>query len=361
MKVLVIYATAGAGHKMAAQAVYNGLKGQPGVEAVFVDSLDYTSAYYKYLYSRVYTLLITRAPWAWGFFFWLLDRPVLQPLVRLARRIQNSLQANNLHRYLVEQQFDYIISSHFFPNEVAGFLKRTGKIKSRIICCVTDFDVHRIWLSAGVDFYTVACGSTQKKMAALAVPPEKVIVAGIPTDQKFSRPRDIAQLRRQLGLESGIFTVLIATGSFGIGPIAEIVEALPGFQIMVVCGHNKNLYQKLSGLQSKAVKIFGLVNNMDELMAASDAMITKPGGLSISEALVTGLPMIFFNAIPGQEENNVRVLRGYGVGGSNCPISEMTEVLLQWQAQSVEFAELRNNIRSLAKPSAVKDIIALLE
>jgi len=361
MKILVIYATAGAGHKMAAQAVYNGLKNEPGVESVFADSLDYTNPVYKYLYSRVYTLLITRLPWAWGFFFGLLDRPALQPAVRVVRRLQNFLQAQRLHSYLLREQFDCIVSTHFFPNEVAGYLRQKGKIKSKLICCVTDFDVHRIWLHEGVDIYTVACGWTQKKMEALNVPLEKVKIAGIPTDQKFSQPRDRGQLRQRLGLKASAFTVLIATGSFGIGPIAEIISSLRGFQIMVVCGHNKNLYQKLSGLQSDLVQVFGLVNNMDELMAAADAMITKPGGLSISEALVIGLPMIFFNAIPGQEENNIKVLHGYGVGVSNCPVGEMILTLRQWQAHPVEFQEIKNNSRSLAKPSAVKDIIELLK
>lgn len=361
MKVLVIYATAGAGHRMAAQAIFNGLKGRPGVESFLVDSLDHTSRYFKSIYSKGYAFVISHLPSGWAFFFALLDIPLLQPLLNFVHRVQNAIFARGLHRYLEQEKFDCIVSSHFLSTEVATYLKRKGKISSKIICTVTDFDVHRIWLAEGVDIYTVACDWTRDKMTNLQVPPERIKVTGIPTDGKFSQPRDQREIKKKLGLQENLFTVLVATGSFGIGPIQEILESLKGFQIAVVCGHNKELYGKLQSYQAATVKIFGLVNNMEELMAIADAMITKPGGLSISEALVSGLPMIFFNAIPGQETNNISVLKGYGVGLSNCPIPEMANVLRRMQSSPAELLAAKEKIRSLAKPSAVQDIIALLE
>ena len=110
-----------------------------------------------------------------------------------------------------------------------------------------------------------------------------------------------------MGLQPDLFTVLVATGSFGIGPIEGIIDVLKGFQVIVVCGHNRDLFRKLSGKYCALVKVLGLVDNMHELMAVSDAMVTKPGGLSICEALVSQLPLIFFNAIPGQEIGNIKV------------------------------------------------------
>jgi processive 1,2-diacylglycerol beta-glucosyltransferase len=361
MKILVIYATAGAGHKMAAQALYSRLKTLPGIDAVFVDALEHTNRFYKHLYSRSYTLLITKAPGLWGFFFWLLDIPWLQPLVRLVRRAQNSLQAWRLSRFLEKENFDYILSTHFFPNEVAGYLKRKGKITSKIICAVTDFDVHRIWLASGIDRYTVASEWTKRKILKLGVPQEQVVVTGIPIDEKFSRPRDMAVLKQKLGIKENVFTVLVATGSFGIGPIEEIMEELIGFQVLVVCGHNKALYERLSQKQKGLVKIYGLVNNMDELMAVSQAMVTKPGGLSISEALVSGLPMIFFNAIPGQETNNIKVLKEQGVGISDCSIPDIGRQLRRFQTSPEEFQAAQQKVRDLARPFAVRDIVALVK
>ncbi len=360
MKILVIYATAGAGHRKAAEAIEQGLKEAHPGESILVDSLDYTSPFFKKQYSEGYTLLITLTPWLWGFFFGLLDIPVLRPLVLVFRRLYNGLNAGPLHKYLQKENFDYIISTHFMANEISAALKRQGKITSRIIGVVTDYDVHSIWLAPGIDHYAVASEWTKRKIVSLGIPQEKVSVTGIPTHEKFSQPKNISQLRAKVGLKGG-FTVLVATGSFGIGPIEEIIDSLKDFQVVVICGHNQKLYDRLVSKAGDKVKIFGLVHNMDEMMALSDVMITKPGGLSISEALVTGLPMIFFNAIPGQETNNVKVLKHYGIGISGCTISQMSIELKRLQSSPTDLNEVKKHIRSLARPNAVKDIIALIK
>ncbi len=361
MKILVIYATAGAGHKKAAEAVDNGLKALGGHDVHYVDVLDHTNRLYKHLYSKTYSLLITHVPWLWGFFFWLLDVRFLLPLIRLIRRLHNALNARAFHRYLIEEQFDVIVSTHFFPNEVAAYLKRNGKISSRIVCAVTDYDAHSIWLSQGIDDYAVATEYTKSRVCSFGVAADRVHVTGIPTDKKFSSHQDPLAIKRKLGLREDVFTVLIATGSFGIGPIEEIIEQLNGVQALVVCGHNQSLYQKLSAQKKELAMIYGLVDNMDELMAAADAMITKPGGLSISEALVSGLPLIFFNAIPGQETNNIKVLKENGVGISGCSIEDMAAVLNRWSADPAELEAAKQRSRALGRPRAVEDIISIIQ
>jgi len=361
MKILVIYATAGAGHKKAAEAIDHGLNAMGGHDVRYVDVLDHTNRIYKHLYSKTYSLLITHVPWLWGFFFWVLDIRFLLPLVRLVRRLHNTINAQAFHRYLVDEQFDVIFSTHFFPNEVAAYLKRKGKISSRIVCGVTDYDAHSIWLSEGIDDYAVATQYTKDKVCSFGVAEDRVHVTGIPTDKKFSVQRDSGELKRKLGIKEGVFTVLIATGSFGIGPIEEIVAELNDIQTLVVCGHNKMLYQKLSGQKKELAIIYGLVDNMDELMAVADAMITKPGGLSISEALVSGLPLIFFNAIPGQETNNIKVLKENGVGVSGCTIEEMATVLQGWGSDPSQLDADKGRSLTLARPSAVEDIVSIIQ
>lgn len=359
-KILVIYATAGAGHRMAAQAVYEGLQNDPRVCVVLADSLDHTSPFFKKTYSGVYTFLITQAPWLWGFFFCLVDLPVLRPLVRVCRRVYNALNAGPLHRYLVEENFDWIISTHFMANEVAAALKRAGKIQSRILGVVTDYDVHSIWLAQGIECYAVACDWTRDKLMSLGVPGQRVSATGIPTMAKFSQPKNIFDLRAMAGLQDHIFTVLIATGSFGIGPIEEIIHSLKDIQVMVICGHNRGLYERLKHEATDRVKIYGLVNDMDEKMAMADVMITKPGGLSISEALVSGLPMIFFNAIPGQETHNVRVLKIHRIGHGDVPVSRIPNELKRMQADPSVLETEKKNIRAFARPHAVRDIVGLI-
>ena len=359
MKILVIYATAGAGHKKAAEAVYQACQKMSLADVHLVDALVHTNSLYRLSYSQVYSWTITKAPWLWGFFFQILDIPAVRPLMSIYRRLHNGFHAAALSRFLREEQFDCIFSTHFLANEVAGHLKQTGAIRSRLICSVTDYNVHAIWLHPAVDQYTVATEWTRKKLLSLGVAAKKITVTGIPVDLHFGQPKDKEEIRRKLGLRNGVLTVLVATGSFGIGPIEEILASLTGFQVLVVCGHNKNLYARLSGREKGLVKILGLVDNMDELMAVADVMVTKPGGLSISEALVMGLPMIFFSAIPGQEENNVKVLQEHGVGFDSRQVSDIVAVLRRLQAVPAELSAAKEKTRILGKPNAALDVVRL--
>ncbi len=359
MKILVIYASAGAGHWKAAQALYEGISKSAKDEVVLVDALDRTSPFFKKLYRGSYSLLISRFPWLWGSFFGLADLGWIQPFLRTGRRLFNRLNAGALHRFLQKEKFDCILSTHFFPAEVASALKRKGRIPSRIVTVVTDFDVHKIWLAQGVDVYTVASDWTKGKLKTLGIK-ARICVCGIPTGEKFRVSQDVGLLKKRLGLKEDLFTVLMATGSFGIGPIEQIVAALEGFQVIVVCGNNRSLFARLSRHKRELVKVMGLVDNMHELMGVCDVLVTKPGGLSISEALVSRLPMVFFHAIPGQERNNIRVLGRYGIGAYPCSVKGIVEELNQLRSSRDAFLTAIRATQQLARPSAVEDIITLI-
>jgi len=360
MKILVIHATAGAGHKKAAEAIFHGLKAKGNNEAILVDALDYTNPFFKKSYPWFYSFIVTRLPWVWGFLFGLLDLSWMQPLVRIVRRLYNGFNAGALQAFLIQEQFDCVITTQFLSAEVCAYLKRTGKIKSKVICVVTDFDVHHIWVNNGIDIYTAACEYTRNKLTALGVSPEKIYATGIPTDAKFAVKPDLAALKKKLGLQEGSMTILIATGSFGMGPIEELMQLLGNYQLLIVCGHNKELYERLKPKAPKNTHVLGLVDNMDELMSVSDVMVTKPGGLSIAEALVKKLPMIFFSAIPGQETNNIKVLSSYEVSQGQSSLPQIAETIHEWNANPKDLDALRLRMNELSKPNAVDDIIHLL-
>lgn len=360
MKILVIHASAGAGHMKAAEAVFNGLKKYTPHQAVLVDALDYTSPAFKNLYRSTYATLITKFPWLWGFVFGALDFNFIQPLERLFRRIYNHINAGKLEAYLKNEQFDYVIATHFMSTEITSALKDKGLIRSKLITIVTDFDVHHIWLAKHVDHYTVASAWTKDKMLELGIAEQKIHVTGIPTDEKFSEIKDIGALKKKLGLKENLFTILIATGSFGIGPIEEVIKSLDGFQVVVVCGHNKNLFARLSQQPFSNVKICGLVDNMHELMAVSDVMVTKPGGLSIAEALVSQLPLIFFNPIPGQEANNIKVLAHYKLGFHSNSINDIVHEVKRLSSFKDDLMTALKRTKQLSCPNAVSDIIKLV-
>ena len=359
MKIAVIHATAGAGHLKAAEAVYYGVQKYTKHDVKIIDALDHTSPFFKSLYAGTYVNLVKYVPRLWGFAFGLVDIPVLQGFVRWFRSIYNHLNARKLEQLLIDRQFDCIIVTHFMPTEIISRLKEQNKIKAKLITCVTDYDVHRIWYGKNVDRYCVATEYTKKKCVTIGIDEDKVQVTGIPTNELFSAAYDVGELKDKMGLEHDKFTVLVATGSFGIGPIEEIIQKLVDFQVVVVCGHNKNLYKTLTDKQYSNAKVFGLVDNMHELMAIANAMVTKPGGLSISEALVMQLPLIFFNPIPGQETNNIKVLNQHGVGISSTSITHIYEELEKLRTSPDALATVLMKTKEVGCPFAVKDIVNL--
>lgn len=361
MKILIIHVSAGAGHTRAAQAVYRVLQNDPERQAVIIDALDYTSPLFKAIYRETYTWMVRHAPAVWAGAFAFLDIPLLQKPVSLVRRFYNHANSRLLEKFLITENFDYVVSTHFLPTEVAAALIRAGKISSKLITVVTDYDVHHIWLARGVYRYCVASDWTREKITRMGVPKENAVVTGIPIDDRFTTPPDIGELKARLGLDRDKFTVLMATGSFGFGPMEKIAFAMPeDFQVIVVCGHNRVLRDRLRDKARPHIIPLGLVDNMHELMAVSDAMVTKPGGLSITEAMNSQLPMIFFSPIPGQETRNIFILGQYGIGKAGLSVQDMIRELENMRQSRDYYRTLLRRARALARPGAVRDIISLL-
>ena len=183
MKILVIHASAGAGHFKAAEAIHRGLKNFPQHTASLVDALDYTSPFFKRSYRDMYFFLISKVPAVWKFFFGLMDIQRIQPLVRGFRRLYNATNARALERFLIHEDFDCIVATHFMPVEIAGALKEKGAIRSKLVTVVTDYDVHKIWLNPCTDIYAVATDWTKERLICLGVEDNKIVVTGIPTAQ----------------------------------------------------------------------------------------------------------------------------------------------------------------------------------
>ena len=190
MKILLIHASAGAGHTKAAEAIYDVLKKNPRQTVTLIDSLEYTNRFFGKLYRWGYSFLVTKMPAVWGIFFVFVDLPFLQGTVRFLRRVVNGINAKALNRFVITGDFDWVIVTHFLAAEVMGFLKRKGLLRTKLMIVITDFDVHRIWLSYGVDYYAVACEDTKEKLKKLGVMEERIIVSGIPTHQKFLENRN---------------------------------------------------------------------------------------------------------------------------------------------------------------------------
>jgi processive 1,2-diacylglycerol beta-glucosyltransferase len=357
MKIIITYASAGAGHFKAAEAVYNYLKQDKSFNLTLIDVLDQSNPFFSSFYRRGYDFIVKHFPSFWALCYFLTHARALRPVVQRMRLAINRVNTERFQRFLIRLNPDYILSTHFLSSEIAAYLKRKDKIKARLFSVITDFDVHSFWVIEGTDKYFVACDFTKAQLVQEGVKPEDIYVAGIPIDSKFTRPLSKKEIYLKLGLDENRFTALVMTGSFGIGPLEEIVDLLhQDIQLLVVCAKNQRLYSRLKNKNYPSVKIFGFIDNAEELMAVADVIITKAGGLTISEFLAREVVPVFACAIPGQEKKNIRVLACYGIGQEAKTCRQIKRTVLYYKEHPEELAKIKQKIRELKKPFAVKEL-----
>ncbi len=362
MKVLITYVSAGAGHRRAAEAIYNYLKNnRKDLTLELADILPFANPFFRFCYNFGYPFLVHYAVWLWGFFFWLTEFKLTSWFSRQGALIGNYLGCRKFVTYLIEEKFDYIISTHFLNSELVANLKLRNKIQAKLITGITDFGVHPFWVSKGTDLYVVASGSTKNKLLSMGVVEQKIQSSGIPFSPSFVKTQNKAQLAEKLRIDRNKFTVLVITGSFGVGPLEQIAESLRGeAQVLVVCAKYKKLFNRLKKRNLENVNVFGFVDNTEELMACAQVIITKPGGSTITEVLIMELPVIFINAIPGQETANVEALAEYSIGVSPKSIEEIKNYVLDLKNNPQKVEELRRRIRKIQKPFACEELASVI-
>ena len=368
-KVLLLSASAGAGHVRAAQAIEIAFK-EAGVvrEVRHLDTLEFTNKIFRHLYSKAYIELVNKLPEVPGWFYDKLDKPWKNERRRLAL---DKLNTRPFVKLLREYQPDMIVCTHHLPAEIVSWLKAKERIASRQAIVVTDFDVHAMWLCHYYEQYFVAIDESRAYLEALGIPHDKITVSGIPIDPVFARRKDKNEMRLKHGLAPDRTTILLSAGGFGVGSVEHLITSLlplqHSAQIVAVCGRNEDLKERLdklaAGINPGAkvrVKPVGYTQEMDELMAASDLMLGKPGGLTTSEALAKGLVFAIVNPIPGQEERNSDHLleAGAAIRCNNLPT--LAYKLDRLLADPVRFATMRANVDGMARPNAAHDIVRKL-
>lgn len=357
-KIYVLYAAAGQGHTKAAQvlAAYYA-KREPEARIVLLDVLKFSSPFLQKAYREGYNFIIRHAQWLWSVIFYGSSLRLPFGLTEKMHSMSNRLNSPGLFKLLEKEQPDLIISTHFLPSQVCSRLKKQGKIKSCLITVVTDFGVHPFWVAHGTDLYMAASPATARQLERLGVPPAGIRVTGIPVDPSYALVKDRKTLRSELRLPADKFTVLVVTGSFGIGPIEEIARLLhDDCHVLAVCARNTKLYERLKALDLSNVSVYGFVGNMNELMGASDVVVTKPGGLSISELLVVDTVPVFISAIPGQEAENVLALTREGIGTYCRSAEQVRRTVLALKDNPDRLSGIRHLISRVRKPHSVEEI-----
>jgi len=410
MRILIATVTAGAGHVQAAAALEEAWKALTPRDTVQrLDVLEFTPKLYRKMYVEGYVKLVEHAPELWAMVFKKTDNPALARKLTRVRSAMRKLTTEKFVRRLWQFKPDVALCTHYMPLEIMGRLKndpklalspgpRTVPVRSGCaesddlrgfrsestsraaasrdgsrsdesgacirppltVSVVTDFEAHALWMEPAVDLYCVAAEETKARLVARGTEPERVVVTGIPIAARFSSSVDVTAVRKRYGLRDDLPVLLVLSGGFGMGPVAEILSELnklaTSVQIVVVCGRNEELRRELAVQERRhPTHVFGFATNMHELMAVSDLIITKPGGLTSSEALAMGKPMFVLNPIPGQEAANSDFLLEHGAAAKANRVEDLP-FRLEKLLNSSKLAEMAAAAKSLGKPQAASAV-----
>ncbi len=266
---------------------------------------------------------------------------------------------------------DVIVCTHFTPANLTAFLYDKKKIAAPPAIAITDLDCHAMWLVRSYERYFVALDETRAYLEQLGIQPERITVSGIPVHPAFRQLADKQAARQKLGLAPHLFTVLVCAGGHGIGPIASCIRELRRLespaQVVAIAGRAealKNTLDALAAQQGAGARVpltaVGFTMCMELYMAAADIVITKPGGLTTSEALAAGVPLCIINPLPGQEERNSDHLleAGAAIRCNNLPT--LPHKIQQLINNPDRLAQLAANARAMGRPLAGQTIVRCL-
>jgi processive 1,2-diacylglycerol beta-glucosyltransferase len=368
-RLLVISVSAGSGHIRAAQGI------EAHAHILFPewtvrhrDLMQLVPAYFRKIYTDLYLKLAGGLPEAWGWLYRKTDHEPTGSLTERCRRSLQRLSAQKLFSEIADYKPDAIVCTHFLPAELLADAVLQKRLDCPVWVMVTDFDLHQMWVHEGIAGYFVANDEISFRLESSGIPKSNIVVTGIPVMPEFvNRPeRDVCAAK--IGLNPAYKTLLIMGGGAGLGINCHLVNSLLNLQadvqIIVMAGKNKSLLDELQKLSSQwpgRLVAMGFTNKVPELMACADLVITKPGGLSTSECLVMGLPMVLINPIPGQEERNASYLLQEGVAQRADDVATLLYRLTQLLAKPEKLETMKRQASALGRSGAASTLLNHIE
>ena len=318
-KILIFYGSYGGGHLSAAKSIKEYMETNfDDVKIELVDCIEYINKYLNKLSTMAYAEMAKKAPWAWKHVY---NDSQKGPLATISNT-SNKLMSRRLNKLLQEFNPDLVISTHPFGSQMCSILKKRKKITCKLATIMTDFAPHNQWLvgSEYVDYFFVAHEQMKEEISKLGIDANKIFVTGIPISSKFLENFDREEIFKKYNLSPDKETFLFfAGGEYGLGKnttymvLKAIIRLFKDTQVVAIAGRNEKMQEKFSNLveqtnSSDRIKVLSFTQDVPSLMHIADLVITKPGGLTITESLACKLPIVIVNPIPGQEEENAQFL-----------------------------------------------------
>ncbi|MEN8078005.1 glycosyltransferase [Clostridioides difficile] len=365
MNILILSASTGGGHMRASKAIEGYMTQQnKDINVKIVDSLLYISTILNKTVTGGYVYLATKTPKLYGKLYDLTNKD--HKLANFVTRV-NNIFANKLLPLIDDFKPDVIITTHPFPTEMVSRLKSKREINIPLICIMTDYAPHKAWINEKVDAYIVANDDMVGKMVSEGVDSKCIYPYGIPVDEVFFEEKEKQLVLEELGFDRNLPTILMMAGSFGVNNVFDvyknIVDIELDFQIILVTGRNQKLYnhfEDVIGESTKKTKLIYFTNEINKFMQASDIIITKPGGLTVTEALACNIPMAVFDAIPGQEEENAEFLIKHNMAvrikdGDSC-----RNAIVDLLRDENKLENMKEACKSFDKNDSTKNIFLLI-
>lgn len=361
MDALILSCGTGGGHNAAASAVAEELT-RRGHRATMLNPYTLYSKGLAEKINNFYIKPVQKAPAAFGAAYsagQLYRRlPVRSPVY-----FANYGMVSRMEEYLSRNHFDIIITTHLFPAEILTCMKQKGIHIPKTVFIATDYTCIPFTEETECDAYIIPSDKLKEEFADRGLPDEKLYPLGIPVDRCFSQKESRQVACRRLGLDPDKRYILAAGGSMGGGKVKKVIQTLADeiaarkdMELIVICGSNKQMYNELIQKALSGVTVIGFTSDMAEYMKAADLFVTKPGGLSSTEAAVCGIPLIHVAPIPGCETYNARFFSDYGMS-RYCHTSnrELADALKILDSETESDAMVRNQ-RKMIRPDAAERI-----
>jgi processive 1,2-diacylglycerol beta-glucosyltransferase len=369
-KIILMYASAGAGHRSACEAIKQSIADiYPDADVRMHDILDFMPKIISRLYSGGYLLAASKYPMLWYFIYESgSDLSKFKPSGFWHRIIWTAV-LSRLFKYFDKEKPDHIISSHFLSSWAAGHYKRKYNPECIISTVVTDYGVHPAWISSGQDYLFVPTEQIQAELASFAryLGTSNIETVGIPIHPNFGRTKNRVVLKQKYQLDPDRRTILILGGMFGSKCIKDVLywlgDCRSPLQLILVAGKHYPVSEIIKErLIERDIKyqFFGYINFMDELMAVSDIAITKAGALTTSECLANGLPLVIFRPYPGQEVRNCDYFLEQGVGVRVDQLPGLCYKIDKIFEEPGRLEQMKERALNIARPDSSQKIARIL-
>jgi processive 1,2-diacylglycerol beta-glucosyltransferase len=356
LKAIIISAPIGSGHVRAGQAVGAALQSiDPAATVVYANVFDFFPAFIGNSVLAIYLKILSIFPQLYGMAYAFGNT---SRLALIGRQLISRFLARQMLAYIKSLEPDVIICTHATPAGLVADLLHRGELTSPAVAIVTDFIVHRLWIYPEITHYCVANEELRQELLANGIPLHRSTASGIPVAAGFAGADAIAGAEAS-GLGHALPTIMIMGGGAGLLPMEDLIRALNSLEqrirIIAVCGSNQKMSACLSKM-ANSIKhrliVYNFVENIAELMAASDLLVTKPGGLTSAEALCCGLPLIIYRPIPGQEAENAKRLIQHGSALQADTPAALTSIVGMLLTEQERLAQMRQHSRAISKPDA---------